>query len=107
MSEEKNEVNKHVGWNQFQEELNQHGFQVNASTLALDIIERGVHVYSVDKVNVKYNKRAHASHPLVSPYRIQKLEGIIFRYCGWGAKGSTHLAEQIQQWRERHLQNAR
>lgn len=107
MLEEKNEVNKHVGWNQFQEEMSQHGFQVNASVLALDIIEKGVHVYSIDKVNVKYNKRAHASHPSVAPDRIQKLEEIIFRYCGWGSKGSTRLADQIKQWRERHLQNAR
>ncbi len=107
MLEEMYEYPNKIAWRQFQEEIDQHGFQMKISNQVLDIIENGITIYSVDKTTVKYNKRSYSNHEFVAPERLAELEEIIFRYCGWGAQGSTRLLEPLNKWKEWHLQSAR
>lgn len=107
MLEQMYEHPNRIAWREFQEELDQHEFQMKVSNQALDIIEKGIHIYSIDKTTVKYQKRAYSDHPFVAPERVAELEDIIFKYCGWGAQGSTRLLEPIAKWKEWHLRDSR
>lgn len=108
MLEEMYEHPNRIAWRQFQEELDQHEFQMKSNNQVLDIIEKGICIYSVDKTTVKYNKRSYSNnHPYVAPERVAELEEIIFRYCGWGAQGSTRLLEPLKKWKEWYLHSTR
>lgn len=107
MLEEMYEHPNKIAWRTFQDEIDQHGFQMKISDRVLDISEIGVLIYSVDKTTVKYNKRSYSNnHPYVAPERVAELEDIIFKYCGWGAQGSTRLLEPLKKWKARHLQSS-
>lgn len=107
MLEEMYEHQTRIAWREFEEKLSDKNFTMKISNQAIEVSEMGVPVYTVDKTTVKYNKLAYSDHAYVAPERLAELEEIIFRYCGWGAQGSTRLLEPLKKWKAWHLQNSR